>query len=103
MKSEHVTAAKQTINDPSLLKELITEIEQDCEGLRNFLFAAQVCYYCQFAFSLLNNIWQVIDEISPRSKDSIVGVGERLACKLVATILRDRVSNLASFKILLDH
>jgi len=36
--------------------------------------------------------WKVIDEISPRSKDSIVGVGERLACKLVATILRDRVS-----------
>lgn len=43
LKSEHVTAAKQSVNDPGLLKELITEIEQDCEGLRNFLFAAQVC------------------------------------------------------------
>ncbi|KIJ27346.1 hypothetical protein M422DRAFT_37825 [Sphaerobolus stellatus SS14] len=73
LKSEHITAAKQSVNDPGILRELITEIEQDCEGLRNFLFAAQV-----------------IDEISPRSKDSIVGVGERLSCKLVAAILRDR-------------
>ncbi|KAF8520926.1 aspartate kinase [Hysterangium stoloniferum] len=73
LKSEHITAAKQAVNDPALLKELINEIEHDCEALRAFLHATQV-----------------IDEISPRSKDSIVGVGERLACKLVSTILRDR-------------
>lgn len=34
---------------------------------------------------------QIIDEISPRSQDSIVGTGERLACKIVAAALRDRV------------
>jgi len=34
---------------------------------------------------------QVIDEISPRSKDSIVGFGEKLACKIIAAVLRDRV------------
>lgn len=34
----------------------------------------------------------MIDELSPRSKDTIVGVGERLACKLVGAILRDKVS-----------
>lgn len=33
---------------------------------------------------------QIIDEISPRSQDSIVGTGERLACKIVAAALRDR-------------
>ncbi|TCD68371.1 Aspartokinase [Steccherinum ochraceum] len=32
----------------------------------------------------------IIDEISPRSKDSIVGYGERLSCKIMAAILRDR-------------
>jgi len=35
-----------------------------------------------------------MDEISPRSKDTIVGAGERLACKLVDAVLRDRVSSL---------
>jgi aspartokinase len=35
---------------------------------------------------------KIIDEISPRSQDSIVGTGERLACKIVAAALRDRVS-----------
>ncbi|KAF8588204.1 aspartate kinase [Ramaria rubella] len=73
LKSEHIIAARQSVNDPGLLKELIGDIEHDCETLRGFLYATQV-----------------IDEISPRSKDSIVGVGERLSCKLVATILRDR-------------
>lgn len=33
----------------------------------------------------------MIDEISPRSRDSIIGFGERLGCKLVAAVLRDRV------------
>ncbi|KAG8954871.1 Aspartokinase [Tulasnella sp. 424] len=73
IRSEHFTAAKDLIRDPDLLKELEAEIDRDCEGLRGYLFAAQV-----------------LDEISPRSKDTIVGVGERLACKLVAAVLRDR-------------
>ena len=75
IRSEHLTAARSLIRDQKLLKELEQEIEKDCEGLRTFLFAAQV-----------------IDEISPRSKDSIVGIGERMACKLIAAVLRDRVS-----------
>ena len=76
--SEHLTAARSLIRDQNLLKELEQEIEKDCEGLRAFLFAAQV-----------------IDEVSPRSKDSIMGIGERLACKLIAVALRDRVSLLS--------
>ena len=75
IRSEHLTAARSLIRDQNLLKALEQEIERDCEGLRTFLFAAQV-----------------IDEISPRSKDSIVGIGERMACKLIAAVLRDRVS-----------
>ncbi|GJJ10770.1 hypothetical protein Clacol_004998 [Clathrus columnatus] len=73
LKSEHITAAKQSLKDPILLESIINEIEHDCEGLRQFLYAAQI-----------------INEISPRSKDSIVGVGERLSCKLMAAILKDR-------------
>ncbi|KAI5121425.1 hypothetical protein M0805_006187 [Coniferiporia weirii] len=73
LRLDHLTAARASVRDPELLKELEAEIERDCEGLRSFLFAAQI-----------------IDEISPRSRDNIVGVGERLSCKLVAAILRDR-------------
>ncbi|KZT52638.1 aspartate kinase, partial [Calocera cornea HHB12733] len=70
---EHLAAARAVIRGEPLLAELEREIVRDCEGLKMFLGAAQV-----------------IDEISPRSKDSIVGVGERLACKLVAAALQDR-------------
>ncbi|KAG8809289.1 Aspartokinase, partial [Serendipita sp. 400] len=73
IRSEHLTAARTHIRDQVLLKQLEAEIEKDCEGLRTFLFAAQV-----------------IDEISPRSKDSIIGTGERMACKLIAAVLSDR-------------
>ncbi|KAG8731585.1 Aspartokinase, partial [Ceratobasidium sp. 423] len=71
--AEHVAAARELIRDPELLRELEHEIVRDCEGLRAFLGAAQL-----------------IEEISVRSRDSILGVGERLACKLVAAVLRDR-------------
>ncbi|KAG9080648.1 Aspartokinase, partial [Ceratobasidium sp. 370] len=73
IRMEHVSAARELIHDPQLLRELENEIVRDCEGLRAFLGAAQL-----------------IEEISARSRDSILGVGERLACKLVATVLRDR-------------
>lgn len=75
IRSEHLTSAKSLIRDPILLKQLEDEIIRDTEVLRKFLEAAQV-----------------IEEISPRSKDSIIGSGERMACKLVAAVLRDRVS-----------
>ena len=74
IKSEHVAAARASVRDPEILHALEEEIERDCESLRSFLLAAQV-----------------IDEISPRSKDSIVGYGERLGCKIIAAVLRDRV------------
>ncbi|CAE6506285.1 unnamed protein product, partial [Rhizoctonia solani] len=73
IRSEHVSAARELIRDPDLLQGLEHEITRDCEALRAFLGAAQL-----------------IEEISVRSRDSILGVGERLACKLVAAVLRDR-------------
>lgn len=41
--SEHMTAAKLSVRDPTLLAELEAEINKDCDWLRGFLFAAQVC------------------------------------------------------------
>ncbi|KAI0318786.1 Aspartate/glutamate/uridylate kinase [Amylostereum chailletii] len=73
IRREHVTAARAAVRDAALLQELEDEIGRDCEGLRGFLYATQV-----------------IDEISPRSKDSIVGFGEKLACKIMVAALRDQ-------------
>ncbi|TBU45137.1 aspartate kinase [Dichomitus squalens] len=73
IRSEHVNAARASVRDPEILKNLEAEIERDCDIIRSFLHATQV-----------------IDEISPRSRDSIIGFGERLGCKLVAAVLRDR-------------
>ncbi|CCM05100.1 uncharacterized protein FIBRA_07307 [Fibroporia radiculosa] len=73
IRSEHIKAARSSIQSAEILRELELEIERDCDGLRSFLIATQV-----------------IDEISPRSRDSIIGFGERLACKVMTAILRDR-------------
>ncbi|KAI0062615.1 aspartate kinase [Artomyces pyxidatus] len=73
IRREHLVAAKAAVRDRAVLQELEAEIERDCEGLRGFLYATQV-----------------IDEISPRSKDSIIGFGEKLACKIIVAALRDR-------------
>ena len=39
--------------------------------------------------------FQIIDEISTRSKDIIIGVGERLSCRIVVAVLKDRVGPLS--------
>ncbi|KAJ7669382.1 Aspartate/glutamate/uridylate kinase [Mycena polygramma] len=73
IRQEHFNAAKASVQDATILRELEAEIERDCEWLRSFLYASQV-----------------INEISPRSKDTIVGLGERLACKIMTAVLRDQ-------------
>ncbi|KAL4073673.1 Aspartate/glutamate/uridylate kinase [Scleroderma citrinum] len=73
IRSEHLSAARESVKDPDILQELEDEITSDCDWLNSYLFAAQV-----------------IDEISPRSKDNIIGFGERLSCKLMTAILRDQ-------------
>ncbi|KAF8341955.1 Aspartate/glutamate/uridylate kinase [Amanita rubescens] len=73
LREEHVTAARAAVRDSDILKELEAEIDRDCEWLRTFLFAAKL-----------------IDEISPRSRDTIIGLGEKLACKIMTAILRDQ-------------
>ncbi|KAL0088932.1 Aspartate/glutamate/uridylate kinase [Phycomyces blakesleeanus] len=73
IKDDHINVARSLIKNKDLLKELEAQLHQDCLRLRSFLQAAEI-----------------IDEISPRSKDVIVGMGEKLACTLVAAVLKDR-------------
>jgi len=39
---------------------------------------------------MLTDILQVINEISAKAKDSIIGLGEQLACKFMTAVLRDQ-------------
>ncbi|KAM0749063.1 aspartate kinase [Meredithblackwellia eburnea MCA 4105] len=73
IKQDHLVAARANVKDEDILRELEDDLEYDCERLRSFLLAAQI-----------------IDEISARSKDIIMGVGERLSCRIVTASLRDQ-------------
>lgn len=73
IRSEHIVAARSSITSLTTLRELEEEIERDCDALRSFLMAIQV-----------------IGEMSPRSKDTVIGFGERMACKLMTAVLRDQ-------------
>ena len=42
IRTEHIEAARASIQNQDILHELEEEIEKDCEWLRSFLFAAQV-------------------------------------------------------------
>ena len=48
LRADHISAARASVRDPELLRELEEEFERDCEGLRSFLLAAQVgvTYFC---------------------------------------------------------
>jgi aspartate kinase len=71
---DHLQVAVEMIHDDKIRQELEDDIRADCDRLRLFLEAAQI-----------------INEISPRSKDIIIGVGEKLSCRIVAAVLQDRV------------
>jgi hypothetical protein len=45
LRSEHLSAARSTIRDQKLLRDLEAEIERDCDQLKGFLYAAQVCTF----------------------------------------------------------
>ncbi|KAG1436291.1 hypothetical protein G6F56_013620 [Rhizopus delemar] len=72
---DHLEAAAEMIHNETIRHDLEQDIKADCEKLKSFLEAAQI-----------------INEISPRSKDIIIGAGEKLACRIVAAVLKDRVS-----------
>ena len=92
IKKGHLEAARKVIREGPIRDELEDEIERDCETLRGFLHAAQVSALFVTVSSHPHSAeyLKVIDEISPRSQDSIIGAGEKLACKIVAASLRDK-------------
>ncbi|CAO1614821.1 unnamed protein product [Sympodiomycopsis kandeliae] len=70
---EHLSAIDIAVkNDGQLKQDLERDVRGDCERLRQFLYAAKI-----------------IEEISPRSQDIIMSLGERLSCRLICAALQD--------------
>lgn len=79
IKAEHLAtipavSEHNTDHENMLLERLRHEIEEDCELLRGFLKAT----------------W-TIGEMSARTQDRVLAVGERLACRIVAAALERQV------------
>jgi len=71
---EHLAAARAAISDKRHLEEVELSMASECQRLRSFLEATQV-----------------IGEMSPRSRDVVIGTGEKLSCLLLTAVLRDQV------------
>jgi hypothetical protein len=74
IRDDHISATNEYVHDEDRRKELISNIEEECSRVAKLLGAAQI-----------------IDEISPKTLDSIIGTGEKLACMFMAALLADRV------------
>ncbi|KAI9506851.1 Aspartate/glutamate/uridylate kinase [Coemansia spiralis] len=70
---DHIEAVNQNIADDAIKHDLSQSLTKVCRRLKVFLEAAEV-----------------INEVSPKSKDIIVGTGEKLACEYVAAIMQDK-------------
>jgi aspartate kinase len=78
---DHVGAVGEFLQDPGLRENLKAEIDDECRMLVEYLEAAK-------RFNL---------EINSRAKDRVVSFGEKLSCRFMTSLLKDRVSSDAMF------
>ncbi|KAK4215916.1 Aspartate/glutamate/uridylate kinase [Rhypophila decipiens] len=71
---DHCAAADEFIRDPELASALKEETEKECQLLVEYLEAAK-------RFNL---------EVNSRAKDRVVSFGEKLSCRFMTYLLRDR-------------
>jgi aspartate kinase len=74
IKDDHLDAVRNAVGDKiARLQGVIEDIENDCEKLRSFLKAT----------------WTV-GEISDRTQDRVLAVGEKLSCRIVSASLNSK-------------
>ncbi|KAK9458338.1 Aspartate/glutamate/uridylate kinase [Dipodascopsis uninucleata] len=73
IRKDHINVASTLISNTEILENLKASINKECETLSKLLSAAQI-----------------INEISPRTKDTIIGTGEKLSCLFMTGLLNDR-------------
>lgn len=84
IKDDHVNNANKYVKDPEFNKELVVDTEKEVERVRELLRASQV-----------------IGELSPRTLDSIMSIGEKLSCLFMTALMKDH--GLKSVYIDLSH
>ena len=70
---DHTSNARSKIADPQLQEQLVQQSQKVVARARELLHALQV-----------------IGEISPRTMDSVISVGEKLSCLFMAALMNDR-------------
>ncbi|KAJ3390583.1 Aspartokinase [Entophlyctis sp. JEL0112] len=73
IEANHLKAVSEGIKNPVIRAAASKDISNFCQRLRDFMSAAEI-----------------IDEISPRSRDVIISVGEKLSARIFTSILQDR-------------
>jgi aspartokinase len=81
---DHISAAQDAIQNAELQKEVCESIQDDCQELIDYIIAAK-------RFNL---------EVNARSKDRVVGFGEKLSCRFMTAVLKDNVSISRSRRVL---
>lgn len=81
---DHVNAAQSNIKDLNLKASLTAGIRSECKEILDYRVAAER--------------WHL--QIDWRSKDRIVSFGEKLSCRFMTALLKDRVY-VEKFKVLL--
>ncbi|KAI0112626.1 aspartate kinase [Hypoxylon sp. NC0597] len=71
---DHVAAVRNFMKSPDLQKEVIEGIEEDCQELKDYIIAAK-------RFNL---------EVNARSKDRVVSFGEKLSCRFMTYLLKEK-------------
>ncbi|CAN8095798.1 unnamed protein product [Discula destructiva] len=72
--SDHISAADTFVRDESLRAALKQEVENECQEIIEYIQASK-------RFKL---------EVNSRSKDRVVSFGERLSCRFMTYVLKDR-------------
>ena len=74
IRDEHISAVQSTVQSPSIQDEACQQIDGDCQQLLDYTDAVG-------RFKL---------DIDSRSKDRIISFGEKLSCRLMTAMLKDR-------------
>ncbi|OTA85207.1 hypothetical protein M434DRAFT_24435 [Hypoxylon sp. CO27-5] len=71
---DHVAAVRNFVKNPDLQREVIEGVEEDCQELKDYIIAAK-------RFNL---------EVNARSKDRVVSFGEKLSCRFMTYLLKEK-------------
>ncbi|TPX52546.1 aspartate kinase [Chytriomyces confervae] len=86
IEANHLKAVAEGVKNDQICKLAARDVSDACEKLRSFMSAAEI-----------------IDEISPRSRDVIISVGEKLSARILSAILQDQVRLICFLQLLSDY